>query len=206
MNWNLRSVLGAICFGYPFVMAWYWMAGGLLFRYIRERHEPSPEHPPSLASYPMVSILVPCHNEEKQAVETFGALSHIDYPNFEIVAINDGSRDRTAAILDQLSAQIPQMRVVHLSRNKGKANALNAGALLARGEFMVCIDGDALLDPHAVTWFVRRMQSDGRLGALTGNPRIRNRGSLLGRLQVGEFSSIVGLIKRAQTMFGWIFS
>jgi biofilm PGA synthesis N-glycosyltransferase PgaC len=71
---------------------------------------------------------------------------------------------------------------------------------------MVCIDGDALLDPHAVTWFVRRMQSDGRLGAITGNPRIRNRSTLLGRLQVGEFSAIVGLIKRAQTVSGWLFT
>ena len=43
MNWDLRALLGAISFGYPFVMAWYWMAGGLLFRYIRERNEPAPE-------------------------------------------------------------------------------------------------------------------------------------------------------------------
>jgi biofilm PGA synthesis N-glycosyltransferase PgaC len=206
MNWDLRALLGAISFGYPFVMAWYWMAGGLLFRYIRERNEPAPEDPPSLTEYPMVSILVPCHNEERQAEDTFGALSAIDYPNFEIVAINDGSRDRTEEVLEELAARIPRMRVVHLTHNQGKAKALNAGALLAVGEFMVCIDGDALLDRHAVTWFVRRMQSDGRLGAVTGNPRIRNRGSILGRLQVGEFSSVIGLIKRAQTVFGWIFS
>ena len=59
---------------------------------------------------------------------------------------------------------------------------------------------------HALTWIVRRFQSDGGVGALTGNPRIRNRTSLLGRLQVGEFSSIVGLIKRAQTVYGRIFT
>lgn len=208
MHWgeDFKILLAAFCFGYPFVMAWYWMAGGLLFRWFRERHEPLPDHPPELGDYPFVSILVPCHNEEKQADETFSALARIDYPNLEILAINDGSRDRTAEILDDLSARIPQMRVVHLTRNQGKANALNAGALLARGEFLVCIDGDALLDPHAVTWFVRRMQSDGRLGAITGNPRIRNRATLLGRLQVGEFSAIVGLIKRSQTVFGWLFT
>jgi biofilm PGA synthesis N-glycosyltransferase PgaC len=208
MNWNedLRTLLAAFCFGYPFVMAWYWMAGGFLFQWFRERHEPMPDNPPALADYPFVSIMVPCHNEEKQAEETFAALAQIEYPNYEIVAINDGSRDRTAVILDDLAARIPQMRVVHLTRNQGKAKALNAGALLARGEFLVCIDGDALLDPHAVTWFVRRMQSDGRLGAVTGNPRIRNRSTVLGRLQVGEFSAIVGLIKRSQTVFGWLFT
>ena len=92
--------LAAFCFGYPFVMAWYWMAGGLLFHAFRERNEPAPDSPPSLPSYPMVSIMIPCHNEENQADETFGALAEVDYPNFEIIAINDGSRDRTAEILD----------------------------------------------------------------------------------------------------------
>ncbi len=53
---------------------------------------------------------------------------------------------------------------------------------------------------------MRRFLSDGTLGALTGNPRIRNRTSLLARLQVGEFSAIVGLIKRAQTIFGCVFT
>jgi poly-beta-1,6-N-acetyl-D-glucosamine synthase len=203
---NVEFLLAAFCFGYPFVMAWYWMAGGLLFQAFRERHEPTPGHPPALTSYPLVSIMVPCHNEENQAEETFSALAQIEYPNFEVVAINDGSRDRTAEVLEGLAARLPQMRVVHLTRNQGKAKALNAGALVAKGEFMVCIDGDALLDRHAVTWFVRRMQSDGRLGGITGNPRIRNRATLLGRLQVGEFSAIVGLIKRAQAVFGWLFT
>ena len=150
--------------------------------------------------------MVPCFNEERQAHETFASLAQIDYPDYEIIAINDGSQDRTLEILAELTARIPQLRIVHLTRNQGKARALNAGALIARGEFLVCIDGDALLDRHAITWLVRRMQSDGRLGGLTGSPRIRNRSSILGRLQVGEFSSIIGLIKRAQTVFGWLFT
>ena len=80
-----------------------------------------------------------------------------------------------------------------------------AGALLARHELLLCIDGDALLDPHAAAWMVRHFQRDPRLGAVTGNPRIRNRSTLLGRLQVGEFSMIVGLIKRAQSQLGGLF-
>ncbi len=95
---------------------------------------------------------------------------------------------------------------MHLATNRGKALALNAGAIAARHEILVAIDGDSLLDRDAVTWFVRRFLSDGTLGALTGNPRIRNRSSLLARLQVGEYSAIVGLIKRAQTLFGCVFT
>jgi biofilm PGA synthesis N-glycosyltransferase PgaC len=203
---HLSSALAVFCFGYPFVMAWYWMAGGLLFRLMRERHEPLPDDPPALSSYPLVSILLPCHNEQDQAEETFAALAAIEYPAWEVVAINDGSTDRTPQILEDLARRMPQLRVVHLAQNQGKSTALNVGAMAARGEILVGIDGDALLDRHALTWFVRRFLADAQLGALTGNPRIRNRATLLGRLQVGEFSSVVGLIKRAQNIYGSIFT
>ena len=207
MNWvHLARFIKAFALGYPFVMAWYWMAGGLLHRWLRERHEPPPDQPPVLPEYPPVSILLPCHNEEAEAEETMGVLAAIDYPDFEIIAINDGSTDRTAEILDSLVPRIPQLRVVHLAQNQGKSTALNAGALLARSEILVGTDGDAMLDRHSLTWFVRRLQSNARLGGVTGNPRIRNRASVLGRLQVGEFSSIIGLIKRAQTVYGRLFT
>ena len=200
------AAISAFCFGYPFVMAWYWMAGGLLLRFTRDLHEPLPEEPPALPAYPMVSILIPCFNEAQQAAETFAALADIQYPAYEIIAINDGSSDATGALLNALTKQIPQLRVVHLATNQGKSTAMNAGALASCGEILVGIDGDALLHPHALTWFVRRFQMDPTLGAITGNPRIRNRTTLLGKLQVGEFSSVVGLIKRAQSTYGTLFT
>ena len=202
----IEDFLPAICFGYPFVMAWYWMSGGLLYRWIRGRHEPLYDTATALVEYPPVSILVPCHNEEANAEETFGALATIEYPDFEIVAINDGSTDRTAEILDGLATRVPNLRVVHLAQNQGKSTALNVGALMAKGEILVGTDADALFDRNALIWFVRRFQGDARIGGVTGNPRIRNRSSLLGLLQVGEFSSIIGLIKRAETVYGGLFT
>ena len=203
---RLTTFIQDFAFGYPFVMAWYWAVGGLLHRFLRERHEPPHDRPPRLAEYPLVSILVPCHNEEGQVEETIGVLAELDYPDYEIVAINDGSTDRTAEILDRLVANVPRLRVVHLAQNQGKSAAMNAGAHLARAEILVGTDGDALLDRNVLTWFVRRLQSDHRIGGVTGNPRIRSRSSMLGKLQVGEYSSIVGLIKRAQGVYGWIFT
>ena len=70
---------------------------------------------------------------------------------------------------------------------------------------LVCIDGDALLDPQALRWIARAFPPR-HVGGVAGNPRIRNRTSLLGRLQVGEFSSIIGLIRRAQTIYGRLFT
>lgn len=117
MSWaSVDAVLAAVCFGYPYVFAWYWMVGGVLYYLLHERREPPYTQPPTLPSYPPVSILVPCYNEQHQAEETFAALDRIVYPDFEIVAVNDGSRDDTADVLNALVARYPRMRVVHLAR------------------------------------------------------------------------------------------
>jgi len=203
-DWILLAI-PAFCFGYPFVMAWYWMAGGLMFHWTRERGQPRLDRPPELTHWPPISFLVPCYNESVNAEETFAAALAIDYPDFEVIAINDGSRDDTGQVLEAIAARHSRMRVVHLVQNQGKATALTAGALLARHEILVCIDGDALVDPHCLRWIARAFQFP-ELGALTGNPRIRNRTTILGQLQVGEFSATLGLIKRAQATYGRLFT
>ncbi len=204
----LAYVIEAIpvfCFGYPFVMAWYWMIGAVLFWLGVERKYPPVDQPPPLAQYPPISIIIPCHNEADNAYETFAVLNAVDYPDFEIIAVNDGSKDSTGAILDELSATMPRLRVVHLAVNQGKATAMNVGSLLARHEILVLIDGDALIDRHALRWVAWHFRLP-YIGGLTGNPRIRNRTSILGRLQVGEFSSIIGLIKRGQATYARLFA
>jgi len=195
----------AFCFGYPFVMSWYWIAGAVIFYFVRESHAPPQDKPPPLDHWPPISIIVPCYNESDNAEETLRAAAACDYPEFEVIAVNDGSRDNTAEVLDRLVDRIPRLRVVHLAKNQGKATAMNTGALLARHELLVCIDGDALLDPQALRW-TARVFSRADVGAMAGNPRIRNRTSLLGRLQVGEFCSIIGLIRRAQSTYGRLFT
>jgi biofilm PGA synthesis N-glycosyltransferase PgaC len=197
--------LPVFCFGYPFIMAWYWMAGGIMFYLGHERWLPRQDEPPQVDPWPAMTIIVPCYNEGENAQETLTTAAAVDYPDFEIIAVNDGSRDDTAEVLDRLAAEIPRLRVVHLAANQGKATAMNTGALLAKSEIIVCIDGDALLDRHALRWIAHSFRR-GDIGALTGNPRIRNRSSMLGRLQVGEFSSIIGLIKRTQSVYGQIFT
>ena len=201
----LLLAMPQFCFGYPFVMAWYWMAGGALFYVTRERRMAPQDSPEAIEHWPPITILVPCYNEAENAEETVSTAAAVDYPEFEIIAVNDGSRDNTAEVLNGLAGHIPGLRVVHLAQNQGKATAMNTGALLAKHEILVCIDGDALLDPQALRWIARAFRR-GNVGGLAGNPRIRNRTSLLGRLQVGEFSSIIGLIRRAQTMYGRLFT
>lgn len=194
-------------FYYPLFMAYLWMVGGLYYYYHREvgrKHHVNDL--PELAEYPGVSIVVPCHNEARNIEETIQYLVRQQYPDFDIIAVNDGSTDDTGRILDNLSSQFPNLRAVHLATNQGKAMALRMGAMVSRNEFLVCIDGDAVLDPRATTWMMSNFVGASRVGAVTGNPRIRTRSTLLGKIQVGEFSSIIGLIKRAQRIYGRMFT
>lgn len=202
----LRPLLD-FAFYYPLLMAFLWMIGGLYYFFHWERQvSRHPWEPPQLPEYPPVSILVPCYDEGANLRETIAWLSQVEYPDYEIVAVDDGSSDDTAEILDELTAIHPRLRVIHLAENQGKAMALRMGALAANAEYLVAIDGDALLDRHAVTWMMWHFLHGPRVGAVTGNPRIRNRSTLLGKLQVGEFSSIIGMIKRAQRIYGRIFT
>ncbi|HUB88170.1 MAG TPA: poly-beta-1,6-N-acetyl-D-glucosamine synthase [Dyella sp.] len=201
----LHDLLG-FAFFYPLAMSLIWMSGGLIYFFRWERREPSRVKPPPLPAYPLVSLIVPCHNESAHVRETIEQLATQTYPAFEIIAVNDGSTDDTGAQLDQLLKEIPELRVLHFATNRGKASGLRAAALAAQGDYLVCVDGDALLDSYATHWLVMHMLESPRVGAVTGNPRIRNRSTLLGRLQVGEFSSIIGLIKRAQRVYGRIFT
>jgi poly-beta-1,6-N-acetyl-D-glucosamine synthase len=190
---------------YPLFMSFLWMIGAVLFYWRVERAEPQYTDPVRDPDPPPISVLIPCYNEGANAEETLTYALDLDYPQFEVIAINDGSRDNTQEVLERMSARHPQLRVVQLAQNQGKAMALQAGALLARHDILIGIDGDALLDKHSAHWLVRHF-SDPLVAAVTGNPRVRNRSTLLGRVQIGEFSAIVGMIKRAQKNFGSLFT
>jgi len=194
-------------FYYPLFMSYVWATGAIYYFYYREQSDHRrPEDPPPLHETPPVSFLVPCHNEGDNAEETLGSILDQDYPEFEIIAINDASSDDTGQRLEQLANADSRLRVIHFERNQGKAMGLRIGALAARYEYLICLDGDALLDRYATKWMMRHFLEGPRVGAVTGNPRVRNRTTLLGKIQVGEFSSIIGLIKRAQRIYGRVFT
>ncbi len=192
---------------YPMFMSYVWVTGALIYYLRWERpvgHDVAAV--PLLKKWPGVSILVPCHNEGVNIVETISWLRKTTYPDYEIIAINDGSTDDTGAILNRLAEEVEELRIIHLATNQGKAKGLNMAAPSAKNEFLLCIDGDVVLDPWAVHWLVWHLATSPKVGAVTGNPRIRNRSTILGKIQVGEFSSIIGLIKRAQRVYGRIFT
>ena len=177
------------------------MIGGVIFYWRLERSKAF-----HLDQYPFFSILVPCHNEEKHIEKTVNQLLRADYPDFEIILIEDGSTDNTRAIIKKLAKRHERVRAIYLDHNQGKATSLNIGAIAARAEFLLTLDADALLDITALKWIAWHFINYPRVGAVTGNPRVLNRSSLLGKIQVGEYSTIIGLIKRTQRILGKVLT
>jgi len=207
---NFESIVKALfefAFYYPLFMSYLWMTGAVYYFFYWEKLEKRPVHdPPKRLDSPDVSFLVPCHNEARNVQDTILALLNQDYPEYEVIAINDASTDETGEILEEMAATSDRLRVIHLETNQGKAMGLRVGAIAAKNEILVCIDGDAILERHATRWLVWPFAHAPRVGAVTGNPRVRNRTTLLAKIQVGEFSSIIGLIKRAQRIYGRVFT
>src|SRR5438270_3882833 len=98
-----------------------------------------------LAPKPEVSVVVPCYNEDAVLLETTrrltASLEQIGR-TFEIVFIDDGSRDNTPRVLTEIHGSDPRVRVVRLSRNFGHQVASSAGLEYARGSAVVLIDAD----------------------------------------------------------------
>lgn len=193
----------AFVFHYPLFMALVQIIGTLIYHFIREEKSPDIEN---LPHFPLISIIIPCHNEEHCIGETIAFLKHLDYPNYEIIAVNDASKDKTLEILQDIQKTNPNLRIVTMASNQGKGTGLIVGTLAAKGEYIIAIDADALLDHKAAKYFMWHFSQSPRVGAVTGNPRVRNRTSIIGKIQVGEFSSIVGMIKRTQRILGKIFT
>lgn len=100
-----------------------------------------------------VSVVIPIYNEEDnlpELVERVGAALARAGRSFELILVDDGSRDRSAAVLAELAASRPWLSPLYLSRNYGQSTALQAGFDAARGEIIVTLDGDLQNDPDDI--------------------------------------------------------
>jgi len=109
---------------------------------------------------PDLSVVIPIYNEEENVAalhaQVRAALDALGRPS-EMVLVNDGSRDGTAAALDALAASDPDLTVVHLRRNFGQTAAMSAGFDLARGAVIVSMDGDLQNDPADIPLLLAKM-------------------------------------------------
>ena len=134
---------------------------------------------------PLVSIIVPAYNEEINAVGSLNNLLQTDYPNFEIIFIDDGSKDATFEKVTTAFKDNPRVKVL-TKPNGGKASALNYGIMQSVADFVICIDADTKLLPDAVSKLMRNFTDD-KVGAVAGNVKVGNEVNMITRWQAIEY-------------------
>jgi cellulose synthase/poly-beta-1,6-N-acetylglucosamine synthase-like glycosyltransferase len=166
--------------------------------------EPTGTRPEGLAHRPSVSLVTPAYNEEMLIVQSAKAFLASDYEPLEVVVVDDGSRDETFARLEEafdlvplplrgrtaletapiggvsISRREPRLRVVRKD-NGGRSDAINAGISIARGELVVIVDADSLLEPQAITRAVRPFEvHPDSCVAVGGGIRVANGSRIVG--------------------------
>lgn len=189
---------------YPLVSSGVLVLVSLTYFLRRERKsdEILPELDPEYT--PRVSVIIAAYNESDHIEETIRGILAINYPNFEVVVVDDGSTDFTTRRILPF-VRDGRARLVRKLMNEGKAMALNDGIRCATGEIFLVMDADAIPDPGILNVVVPHFKSP-RVGAVTGNPRVYNRDTLLCKLQAIEFTAIISLQRRSQRVWGRILT
>ena len=108
---------------------------------------------PDATERPEVSVVVPAYEEEASIPSVIPHFLNVlkgQRRRFELIVVNDGSRDRTGELLDEIAAHEPQMKVIHFARNFGQTAAMMAGFLAAKGAIIVPLDSDGQNPPEEI--------------------------------------------------------
>lgn len=185
---------------YPLLAAIAYTIGGFLYTFAY-KGKLKEFKPISQNDEPMITIMVPAHNEEVVIEDTINYLmNEMNYHHYEVLVIDDASTDLTVQIVQRLMIRHSNLRLIQIQQNHGKAHAFNIGMAFAKGEFVLSNDADTTPEPDALWKYMNYFIGEGRqnTGAVTANMDTQNRNGLLEKSTTVEFSSIMGLIKRAQ--------
>jgi poly-beta-1,6 N-acetyl-D-glucosamine synthase len=153
---------------------------------------------PKVKELTPISIIIPAYNEESVIEGALASLSALDYPQYEVVVVDDGSTDETLALASRWEGSHgnADFRVV-TKRNGGKASALNTGIAVSRHPYLFCMDADSRLDPLTLRKAIQGF-SDPSVGAVAGNVKVQNRNKIITKLQALEYVEGLNLPRRAQ--------
>lgn len=186
LGWHIESVVRAGLAG-TFVYAWTdeWNCGGVditdwAFGITTHDRQPklayetvralfADDRPMTakvcLPRYPKVSVIVCSYNGARTLEACLESLRHVQYPDYEVILVDDGSKDNTQEIMKRF----PEVRNI-LQENKGLGVARNVGAAAATGEIFAYTDGDCMADPDWLTYLVGTLISGDYVGV--GGPNI----------------------------------
>jgi biofilm PGA synthesis N-glycosyltransferase PgaC len=147
---------------------------------------------------PSVSVIMPAYNEGVLLEKALASLMELEYPEYEVIVVDDGSKDDTLARAVKWEGRRGPVEVkVITKRNGGKASALNAGIAASRHPFILCMDADSTLHPKTLLRAVEHF-GDPSVGAVAGNVKVENRTKIITKLQALEYIEGLNMPRRAQ--------
>jgi cellulose synthase/poly-beta-1,6-N-acetylglucosamine synthase-like glycosyltransferase len=154
--------------------------------------------PLTTASWPRVSVIIAARNEERKITEALQSVLGQDYPNLEVIVVNDRSTDCTGELLEQVAQTAERLRVIHITGLPagwlGKNHALQAGAAISAGDFLLFTDADIVMKSDAIRKAIS-YASRQKLDHLTVMPQEDMSGVLLG-MALGAFAVFFSFFAR----------
>ena len=155
---------------------------------------------PDPVTGPLISVLIPCFNEEKVIESSVRRILASNWTRLEVLVLDDGSKDATAQVVRKAFKGEPRVTLLSFE-NGGKARALNRGLERAKGDVVVALDADTLFPPDTLAKLIRWF-ADPRVGAVAGNALVGNRRNLITRWQALEYVTAQNLERRALAALG----
>jgi poly-beta-1,6 N-acetyl-D-glucosamine synthase len=152
-----------------------------------------------LQNSPSISIIVPAYNEAKTIRSCIQSLQALNYPNYDITVIDDGSTDNTF----EEASQCKGIKLIK-QENQGKPSALNNGIQSSTGEIVVTVDADTTIDKDALGGIAERFASNNKLGAVAGNVKVRPEPKIMNPIQSAEYALGINLIRKGQSVLGCV--
>lgn len=156
----------------------------------------------SAVTQPLVSVIIPIYDQRDVIESVVQAIYNSDYPNIEVVAVNDGSTDGTDRVLEMMKTKYPQLKVIH-KKNAGKRRAIASGFSVSSGKLIVLIDSDSVIHYKAVSEFVKTFNGNPNVGAVVGHVKVWNSNdNLLTKIQDTWYDFAFNIQKSCESVYG----
>jgi cellulose synthase/poly-beta-1,6-N-acetylglucosamine synthase-like glycosyltransferase len=150
-------------------------------------------------AFSKISIIVPAYNEAKTVRSCIQSLQNLNYPNYDIIVVDDGSTDKTF----EEASHCNGVKVIR-QKNQGKPAALNNGILESDGDIVLTVDADTTLDKEALRKIADRFAANEHLGAVAGNVKVKSEPTVLNTVQSAEYVTGINLVRKGQSVLGCV--